>query len=96
MAAELPEPVKDYVVTDHAAFEMGRRGLSEQVIRRVLVAPEQRLEIRSGRVVLQSRVALGAPEKTVLVRVVVDVDRHPAEVVTAYQTSKIGKYWRQP
>jgi hypothetical protein len=96
MAPELPEPVEDYVVTDHAAFEMERRGLSEQVIRRVLVAPEQRLEIRSGRVVLQSRVALGAPEKTVRVRVVVDVDRHPAEVVTAYQTSKIAKYWRQP
>jgi hypothetical protein len=63
MAPELPESVKDYVITGHAAFEMGRRGLSEQVIRRVLVAPEQRLGIRSGRVVLQPRVALGAPER---------------------------------
>jgi len=95
MAPTLPEPVKDYIVTDHAAFEMKRRGLSEQVIRRVLVTPEQRLEIRPGRVVLQSRLNLGAPEKTVLVRVIVDVNRHPAEVVTAYQTSKIAKYWRQ-
>ena len=29
-----------------------------------------------------------------LVRVFVDVDRSPAEVVTAYKTSKILKYWR--
>jgi len=29
------------------------------------------------------------------VRVFVDVDRRPAEVVTAYRTSKIGKYWRE-
>lgn len=28
-----------------------------------------------------------------LVRVVVDVDRQPAEVVTAYRTTKIAKYW---
>ncbi|OGB95402.1 MAG: hypothetical protein A2Z31_03260 [candidate division NC10 bacterium RBG_16_65_8] len=75
---------------------MKRRGLREQIVRRVLVAPEQRMEIRPGRVVLQSRATLGAPAKTVLVRVVVGVDRHPPEVVTAYQTSKIAKYWRQP
>jgi hypothetical protein len=30
-----------------------------------------------------------------LVRVFVDVDRDPAEVVTAYRTSKISKYWEE-
>jgi hypothetical protein len=30
-----------------------------------------------------------------LVRVFVDVDRKPAEVVTAYRTSRIAKYWRE-
>jgi len=30
-----------------------------------------------------------------MVRVVVDVDREPNEVVTAYRTSKIEKYWRE-
>jgi hypothetical protein len=29
-----------------------------------------------------------------LVRVFVDVDRTPAEVVTVYRTSKMAKYWR--
>jgi hypothetical protein len=36
---------------------------------------------------------MGAPEKAYLVRVFVDVDRQPAEVVTVYRTSKIYKYW---
>jgi len=42
-------------------------------------------------VVLQAR---AEPEgKVYLIRVVVDVDRQPAEVVTVYRTSKIAKYW---
>jgi hypothetical protein len=74
---------------------MERRGLNEETVRAVLAGPEQRLEVRPGRVVLQSRVSMGMPRRTYLVRVVVDVDRHPAEVVTVYRTSKIAKYWRE-
>jgi hypothetical protein len=47
--------------------------------------------VRLGRDVLQSRINVGG--KTYLVRVFVDVDRLPAEVVTAYLTSQVGKYW---
>ena len=89
-----PDPVTDYVITPHAAFEMERRGLSEQIVRSVLSAPEQRLEVRRGRVVLQSRVSLGEPARIYLIRVIVGIDRQPAEVVTAYRTSRISKYWR--
>ena len=84
----------DYLFTDHARAEIRRRGLSEDMIWRVLEAPEQRLDVRPGRVVLQSRVAMGEPAKQYLVRVFVDMDRRPAEVVTAYRTSRIRKYWR--
>lgn len=34
------------------------------------------------------------PEKIYLLRVFVDIDRQPAEVVTAYRTSKVEKYWK--
>ncbi len=85
-------PVDDYQITSHAAFEMRRRGIEESVLRRVLAAPEQRHEIRSGRDVLQSRIAFD--DKVYLVRVFVDVDRSPAEVVTVYRTSQVAKYWR--
>jgi hypothetical protein len=37
----------------------------------------------------------GRAATTFLVRAFVDIDRDPAEVVTAYRTSKIGKYWRK-
>lgn len=36
---------------------------------------------------------MGEPEKYYLVRVFVDVDRDPAEIVTVYRTSRIEKYW---
>ena len=89
------EPIGSYVLTPHARFEMERRGLSEELIGEVLQAPEQRRELRPGRHLLQSRISMGEPEKVYVVRVIVDVDRNPNEVVTAYRTSKIDKYWRQ-
>ena len=87
------EPIAGYVITPHAAFEMARRKISAETVEGVMAAPEQRLPVRAGRVVLQSRVAGGAGQKMALVRVFVDIDRAPAEVVTVYLTSKTAKYW---
>ena len=86
------EPIDNYLVTSHAAFEMRRRRVEEDVVRQVLAAPEQRHAVRLGRDVLQSRIAFAG--KTYLLRVFVDIDRDPAEVVTVYRTSRITKYWR--
>jgi hypothetical protein len=88
----MADPVDNYLVTSHAAFEIRRRGIDDGAIRRVLAAPEQRHAVRPGRDVLQSRIALAG--KTYLLRVFVDLDRDPAEIVTAYRTSRIAKYWR--
>jgi hypothetical protein len=88
----MTEPAREYVITPHAIQEMQRRGIDEATVRRVLAEPEQRETVRQGRDVLQSRIEVEA--KTYLVRIFVDVDRRPAEVVTAYRTSKIDKYWR--
>ncbi len=74
--------------------EARRRGLSEEIVRHVTESPEQREELRPGRIVLQSRVSMGRNGKMYLLRVVADIDRDPAEIVTAYRTSKIDKYWR--
>lgn len=86
----MTQPVASYVLTAHALFEMGQRGISESVVNRVLTAPEQRIRVRPGRDVLQSRVSF--PKRAYLVRVFVDVHCTPAEVVTVYRTSKIEKY----
>lgn len=85
----------DYVITEHALFEMKRRGLSEKLVRLVLSSPEQRIDVRPGRVVLQSRIPMGEPAKTYLLRVFLDVDRRLAQVVTVYRTGKISKYWKE-
>ena len=85
---------RQWVFKPHALFEMARRQISEDVVRSVLSAPQQSVRARAGRMVFQSKIAAGDPPTTYLLRVFVDVDRSPAEVVTAYRTSKIEKYWR--
>ena len=83
-----------YRLTDHAKEEMVRRQIGEEDVARVLTAPEQRLTVREGRDVLQSRMTGGDPPRTYLLRVFVDIDRSPPEVVTAYRTRRVAKYWR--
>ena len=78
------------ILTEHAAGQMTRRQLSRADVRRVLTEPEEVLPVRPGRVVAQRLIGEH------LIRVFVDVDRTPAEVVTAYQTSKIEKYRSRP
>jgi len=73
---------------------MARRQISESDVARVLSLPEQIEIVRAGRKVYQSRIEYGEPPRTYLLRVFVDVDREPPEVVTVYRTSKIEKYWR--
>ena len=81
-------------MAEHAQLEMTRRRISEAEVAQVLLAPEQMEGVRPGRAVYQSRVAFGTPPRTYLLRVFVDIDRQPAEEVTAYRTSRIDKYWR--
>ena len=59
----------DYILTDHALMEMRRRDISEEEIKKVMISPEQRLNIRKGRCVYQSRLAYGEPVRDFLVRV---------------------------
>ncbi len=88
------KPITNFRLTDHAKAEMVRRQISETDVARVLSTPAHTATIREGREVYQSRIKLGETPKTYLLRVIVDVDRNPPEIVTAYRTSKIHKYWR--
>ena len=88
-------PISEYRLTDHARFEMERRQISEAEIAQVLASPEQTEWVRPGRAVYQSRMKYPGSARVYLLRVFVDIDRDPPEVVTAYRTSKVEKYWRQ-
>lgn len=87
--------ITSYIFTEHARFEIKRRALSEAIVVKVIENPEQQWEVRNGRTVMQSRISMYGAEKEYLVRVFMDMDRHPQEVVTAYKTSRIKKYWRE-
>jgi hypothetical protein len=87
-------PLERFVFAFHARFEMERRSVSESEVSSVLRAPEQTEEQRPGRCIYQKRVPGPSEDTVYLLRVFVDVDRDPAEVVSAYRTSKVGKYWR--
>ena len=88
------KPITEYRLSDHARFEMTGRQISESTVAAVLGSPGQTETVRQGRAVYQSRIALGDPPKLYVLRVVVDTDPQPAEVVTVYRTSKVQKYWR--
>jgi hypothetical protein len=90
---DLP-PIAKYRLTEHARDEMARRQISETDVARVLASPGQTQMVRADRAVYQSRLEMSEPPGTYLLRVFVDIDRQPAQVVTAYRTSRIEKYWR--
>jgi hypothetical protein len=87
--------MKEALLTPHAEFELKRRSLTEAMVRGIIEKPEQSIEVRKGRWVYQSRISMGSPPKTYLVRIRLDIDRVPTEIVTAYRTTKIEKYWRK-
>ncbi|MCC7032527.1 MAG: hypothetical protein IT179_06800 [Acidobacteria bacterium] len=80
--------------TEHALEAMERRQLAVTTVTTVARWPEQLVPLRPGRVIAQSISELGAPARVYLVRVVLDVRDDRAEVVTAYRTTRIARYWR--
>ena len=56
------------------------------------VKPDSVRPVRPGRVVVQRLGLAGDPPRRYLLRVFVDVDRRPPEIVTLYRTSRIEKY----
>ena len=84
--------IENFRVTDHARLEIARRGISEEILARVITQPEQIVDSHSGRKAYQSRIEIGG--KLYVVRAIVE-ETDPMMVITAYRTSKIEKYWRQ-
>ena len=89
-----PGPLREFCIKDHARFQMKRRQISEDQVRHVLTAPQQIIEKEGSPCIYQSKLFLPISGKERLFRVVVDTRHEPVEVVTAYRTSKIAKYWR--
>ena len=76
--------------TEHAREQMAKRQLVEADVRKALLSPDEVLSVQVGREVVHSML------EGYLLRVFIDVDRQPMEVVTAYRTSKIEHYRSLP
>lgn len=87
----MTRPIEHWVLTPHALSELARRRIDQDTVAQVLRSPGQRISVRRGRDVIQSLVEFKG--KTYVIRVFVDIDRTPPEVVTVYRSSKIEKYW---
>ena len=83
---------KRIAIAPHALFEMRRRGISQAELEAVVRNPQQILPSRKGRHIHQSKL----PPGQMLLRAVVKEDAQVYHVITAYKTSKIAKYWKQP
>ena len=82
----------DAVYTEHAQIKMARRDITSDQVRSVLLGPDSDHLVRPGRRVIQGRIPWGNPPRMYLLRVFLDVDRRPAEIVTVYLTGKFAKY----
>jgi Domain of unknown function (DUF4258) len=81
-----------YRLSEHARREIDRRGIPLDLLASVLEEPEQIVSERGKLKAYQSKVEIGG--RVFLLRVIVDDSAHPMVVVTAYRTSKIGRYWQ--
>jgi hypothetical protein len=86
--------IDDYEVSEHAQWAMTRRGILRSDVKQVLQNPEQSEVVQPGRCVYQSKIVADASSTVYLLRVFVDVDQDPPQVVTVYRTSRVQKYWR--
>jgi uncharacterized protein DUF4258 len=85
--------MKPIQFSTHANFEMQRRGISQADVEAVVENPGQILPSKNGRRIYQSK--LGAAGQKLL-RVIVKEDDMAYHIITAYKTSKVAKYWKQP
>jgi hypothetical protein len=77
-----------YIIKPTVRQKIEDHGLTVEEVQSVLEAPEQQVPGYAGRLIYQSRVG------RYLIHVIVEQDRTPPEVVTAYRTRDVEKYWQ--
>ena len=80
-----------YQISQHAQKQMIVRGISTEIVDRILSGPDQTIE-QDDLMVFQG-IIKDVRESRYLVRVFVNMDKTPPLVVTVYKTSKIEKYY---
>lgn len=82
-----------FIVTEHAKFELDRRGIHEDVVKNTINQPQQIISTGKSRSILQSKYYDSTIKKEMLLRIIGKKINSKFIVITAYKTSKIKKYW---
>ena len=83
--------MQQFSISNHAKEQMEYRNISLELVMSVLTNPQQLL-IEEGKKVYQSIINFDE-EGDYLVRVFVNIEKEPSNVITVYRTSKIDKYY---
>ena len=81
------------VIKEHASFVAERREISEELIKSVVQNPQQKIPSKKGRIIVQNKYYDKMENKEMLIRVIGTETSEKFDVITAYKTSKVSKYW---
>lgn len=77
----------------HAEGQLKERNLDKSFVSEALAKPDQVIEGKKGRKIAHKITSL--KNKEYLLRIVYTEQRDFVEVITAYLTTRIDKYWRE-
>ena len=83
------------IFTPHSLVEIKRRQIKKELVTSVIENPQQRIQVKKERVILQGKYFDDTQKKEMLLRVIGKETREEFMVITAYKTSKIEKYWQK-
>ena len=85
-------PSMDVIFSDHAISRLKRRNIAKELVHEIIARHPEKFETQDKRILIQDKISLTDPDGDYLLRIFIDIDRTPAEIVTVYFTSKIDKY----
>ena len=83
--------MKEFILSKHAKEQLAIRKIDEGLVWKTVEKPQQEIEGGSGKKIYQS--VIDEENGSYLIRVFVNVAKHPKVIITVYKTSKIQKYW---
>lgn len=78
-------------LTQHAIWEMQKRGITEEEVTQVFEQPEQKIGVSFNREIWQNIIELRG--KKYVLRIVVELSPS-VKIITVYKSSKVSKYWK--
>ncbi len=80
----------DYGLSVHARDRLKQRRISQEVLEKVLMSPDEILEEDKCKSIYQRKLKNGG--KIYLYRIYINLCKEPPMVITAYKTTKLEKY----